>query len=175
MRYRAFNENLWARYQPSGDGDDHFLKDGKIHFHQRFWEMYLFCALEDRGTSVQKTMGGQNGGPDFSLKIGATKYWIEATAPKAGNKDDRVPFPVKGAANYVPRELILLRYTNALDTKFGKWFEWIEKKVVSSDDGYIIAINGLGIPDATCGFEYPYIIQSLYPVGPSRSMSTEHL
>ncbi len=71
-----------------------------------------------------------------------------------------------GVGNYVPRELILLRYTNALDEKFKRWLEWVNKNIVSSDDGYIIAINGLGIPDATCGFEYPYIIQSLFPVGP---------
>jgi hypothetical protein len=161
--YRAFVEYLWTRYQPSGDGDAFFLREAKRHFRQRFWEMYLFCSLEDRGLKVHKTTGR---GPDFFLEVAGKKYWVEAIAPEAGNGNDKVPFPVMGVADYVPRELILLRYTNTLDEKFKRWLEWVNKNIVSSDDGYIIAINGLGIPDATCGFEYPYIIQSLFPVGP---------
>lgn len=164
--YRDFLEYLWARYDPSGDGNECFLGDAKGNFRQRFWEMYLFCALEDRGVIVQKT-SGKDGGPDFSFETAGKKYWVEAIAPVAGNGNDKVPFPVLGAANYVPRELILLRYTHALSTKFKCWPEkWVDKNIVSSDDGYIIAINGGAIPDADCSWEYPYIIQSLYPVGP---------
>jgi hypothetical protein len=162
--YRTFVEYLWARYKPSGDGNDVFLGDAKKYFRQRFWEMYLFCALEDRGVVVQKTMG-KGGGPDFSFRIGSKRYWVEAISPTAGSESDKVPYPVLGG-NYVPRELILLRYTIALDTKFKCWPKWVDKNIVCSDDGYIVAINGLGIPDADCGFDYPYIIQSLFPVGP---------
>jgi hypothetical protein len=128
--------------------------------------MYLFCALEDRRISVHKT---KSIGPDFSIELGGNRYWVEAVAPTAGSGSDKVPYPVLGKAGYVPREPILLRYTNALDDKlrkWRKWLAWLDKNIVDNDDGYIIAINGLGIPDATCGFEYPYIIQSLYPVGP---------
>ncbi|MFZ0494833.1 MAG: hypothetical protein WBE80_14545 [Methylocella sp.] len=164
--YRAFVEDLWARYKPSGDGNTHFLKDAKPNFRQRFWEMYLFCAMEDQGITVQKT-SGKDGGPDFSFEAAGKKYWVEAIAPEAGNGNDKVPFPVLGAPNYAPRDLILLRYTHALSTKFKCWTEkWVDENIVSSDDGYIIAINGGAIPDADCSWEYPYIIQSLYPVGP---------
>ncbi|MFZ0507352.1 MAG: hypothetical protein WAM29_04470, partial [Methylocella sp.] len=41
--YRDFLEYLWARYDPSGDGNECFLGDAKGNFRQRFWEMYLFC------------------------------------------------------------------------------------------------------------------------------------
>jgi hypothetical protein len=164
--YRDFLEYLWARYDPSGDGNECFLGDAKKNFRQRFWEMYLFCALEDRGIAVQKTTD-KCGGPDFSFEAAGKKYWVEAIVPGAGSGDDKVPFPVLWAGNYVPRDLILLRYTHALSTKFKCWHEkWVDKNIVSSDDGYIVAINGGAIPDADCGWEYPYIIQSLYPVGP---------
>ena len=163
--HRAYIERLWARYRPSGDGDAQFLKEAKVHFLQRFWEMYLFCALEDYGTTVQKTMGA-SGGPDFSFEIGGTKYWMEATAPRAGDGNNRVPFPQIGIHSYVPRDSITLRYANALDTKFKNWLKWIDNKIVNTNDGCIIAVNGLGIPDADCGFDCPYILQSLFPVGP---------
>jgi hypothetical protein len=164
--YRDFLEYLWARYDPSGDGNECFLGDAKKNFRQRFWEMYLFCALEDRGIAAQKTTD-KCGGPDFSFEVAGKKYWVEAIAPVAGSGNDKVPFPVSRAANYVPRPLILLRYTHALSTKFKCWSEkWVDKNIVSGDDGYIIAINGGAIPDADGGRKYPYIIQSLYPVGP---------
>jgi hypothetical protein len=147
--YRDFLEYLWARYDPSGDGNECFLGDAKKNFRQRF------C-----------------GGPDFSFEAAGKKYWVEAIVPGAGSGNDKVPFPVLGAANYVPREPILLRYTHALSTKFKCWHEkWVDKNIVSSDDGYIVAINGGAIPDADCGWEYPYIIQSLYPVGVMHSFA----
>ena len=81
--YRAFVEYLWTRYQPSGDGDAFFLTEAKRHFRQRFWEMYLFCSLEDRRLKVHKTTGR---GPDFFLEVAGKKYWVEAIAPEAGIK-----------------------------------------------------------------------------------------
>jgi hypothetical protein len=161
--YRAFIENLWARYQPPGDGGEHFLKDATIHFRQRFWEMYLFCTLKDRGISVHKTNGI---GPDFSIEIGGNKYWVEAVAPTAGSGSDQVPYPLLRKADYAPEIPIRLRYTNAFDTKFRCWQNWENRNVVNGQDGYIIAINGLAIPYADCDCGYPFIIQSLFPVGP---------
>jgi hypothetical protein len=78
--YRDFLEYLWARYDPSGDGNECFLGDAKKNFRQRFWEMYLFCALEDRGIAVQKTTD-KCGGPDFSFEAAGKKYWVEAIVP----------------------------------------------------------------------------------------------
>jgi hypothetical protein len=142
--YRDFLEYLWARYDPSGDGNECFLGDAKKNFRQRF------C-----------------GGPDFSFEAAGKKYWVEAIVPGAGSGDDKVPFPVLGLVTMCQEILSFLRYTHALSTKFKCWHEkWVDKNIVSSDDGYIVAINGGAIPDADCGWEYPYIIQSLYPVGP---------
>jgi hypothetical protein len=163
--YRDFLEYLWARYDPSGDGNECFLGDAKKNFRQRFWEMYLFCAMEERGIAVQK-ITDKCGGPDFSFEAAGKKYWVEAIVPEAGNGNDKVPFPVLGTANYVPETLIKLRYTNAIDTKFKYWYACMKKNIVEDGDGYIIAINGNAIPDADCDCGYQYVIQSLYPVGP---------
>lgn len=159
--YRAFVEDLWTRYKPSGDGEA-FLKDAKRQFRQRFWEMYLYCALIDQGITVNKT---GKAGPDFSFEVLGRKYWVEAIVPTAGTGIDQAPVQQLGRANYVQEEQIKLRYTQAIDTKFKKWNSWKRKSKVSDDDGYIIAINGRGIPDADCDLGYPYIIQSLYPIG----------
>jgi hypothetical protein len=134
--YRCFVESLWERYEPSGDGNDHFLGDAGIHFRQRFWEMYLYCALQDRGTEVKKTIGRARGGPDYSLEIGGTKFWIEATAPTVGSGSDKVPYPVLGRADYVPETRIKLRYTNALEGKLKCWQEWQTNKIVNEQEGY---------------------------------------
>ena len=98
--------------------------------------MYLYCALQDRGTEVKKTIGRARGGPDYSLEIGGTKFWIEATAPTVGSGSDKVPYPVLGRADYVPETRIKLRYTNALEGKLKCWQEWQTNKIVNEQEGY---------------------------------------
>jgi hypothetical protein len=158
--YREFTERLWTRFNPSPD--PHFLRDARAHFHQRFWEMYLFCSLSERELGIRK---GRREGPDFYFDIDGRRYWVEAMAPEPGNEKNRVPVPHLGRADYVPVDKILLRYTNALLIKLRKWEAWQRKGVVKDGDGYIIAINAGLIRDADLGRELPYFVHAFLPFG----------
>jgi hypothetical protein len=164
LAYRDFVEALWARYQPSQDPN--FLTDARQHFLQRFWEMYLFVALQEQGLNPQK---GQALGPDFYLEIDGRRFWIEAIAPDAGEGEDRVPEthyapPGEVVAREVPRREILLRYTHALAAKRDKWLGWLAKGVVASTDGYLVAIDGRGCNDFHDGV-IPLFIEAFLPFG----------
>lgn len=162
--YREFVEFLWARYQPSQDPN--FLTDARQHFLQRFWEMYLFVALQEQGLHPQK---GQALGPDFYLEIEGRRFWIEAIAPDAGGGEDRVPDPHNDPPGEiiirdVPKKEILLRYTHALAAKRDKWLGWLAKGVVAPTDGYLVAINGRGFNDFFDGV-IPLFVEAFLPFG----------
>ena len=134
---REFIEYLWRRYFPAHD--DHFLIEAKNNFHQRFWEMYLFAALQDMNLDPVK---GGKAGPDFSVVLGGRRYWIEAVAPKVGTSPDRVPEPGAREDCRSPLDEIQLRYAGALSYKFGRWNGWLKDSIVSADDGFVLAMNG---------------------------------
>lgn len=138
---REFVECLWARFRPSPD--NHFLTEAKTSFLQRFWEMYLFAALEDQGLQPQK---GAGAGPDLLVVFGGVRYWIEAVAPRRGDGADQVPEMDWGSkeARRSPLDQIQLRYANAISEKAGKWARWIQVGRVLAGDGYLIALNGRG-------------------------------
>ena len=162
--YRDLVEKLWARYQPSQDPN--FLTDARHHFLQRFWEMYLFVALQEQGLNPQK---GQALGPDFYLEIDERRFWVEAIAPDAGEGEDRVPNtrndpPGEIIVRDVPRREVLLRYTHALAAKRDKWLGWLAKGVVAPTDGYLVAIDGRGFNDYYDGV-IPLFIEAFLPFG----------
>lgn len=157
---KDFVELLWARFQPSQDPN--FLSDARHHFLQRFWEMYLFVSLQERGLSPKK---GEALGPDFYLEVEGRRYWIEAIAPDAGDGANRVPGRVLREAMRVPKTEIILRYTSALAEKRGKWLEWLKKGIVSASDGYIVSINGR-LCDEFNGPVIPLFIEAFLPFGP---------
>jgi len=162
--YRNLVEALWASFQPSPD--PHFLVDAKAHFLQRFWEMYLFVTLRERGMNPQK---GKTVGPDFFIEVEGRRYWIEAIAPDAGDGEDRVPGPFydppgEVVVRDVPKREIMLRYTHALVSKMEKWPGWVEKGVVNPTDGYVIAIDGRGCNDFLDGV-IPLFIEAFLPFG----------
>jgi len=106
--------------------------------------------------------------------MGKIKVWVEATAPRRGTGENAVPELriYKGEpettleAHTVPSEEIILRFTNAIDEKIKKYIKYIDKKIISSDDPYIIALNGADI-----GHEYleedrvPRILKAIFPIG----------
>jgi hypothetical protein len=156
-----FVEGLWERYQPSHDR--HFLQDARNNFQQRFWEMYLYAALQDQGLDPQK---GQGAGPDFWVVIDGRRYWVEAVAPRRGEGPDKVPEFDYGSceARCSPVDEIQLRYANAIDDKAKKWPVWIEKGQVQRGDGYVIAINGRGCNDFFDG-KPPFFVKACLGIG----------
>jgi hypothetical protein len=157
---RAFVEDLWIRFQPPHDGR-HFRSDAKANFQQRFWEMYLFAALQDMGLDPQK---GKAAGPDFHVVIAGRRYWIEAVAPRKGDGPDQVPEIVYGECRRSPLAEIQLRYAGVIREKASRWASWVTKGLVAAEDGFVVAVNGRGCNDFHDGYP-PLFVRACLPIG----------
>lgn len=158
---RRFVNSLWAKYKPLADV--HFQEDAKNHFLERFWEMYVAVTLMERGLKLVP-IGGE--GPEFYFEISQRRIFVEAIAPGPGTGFDQVPGPQYGVATETPTEKILLRFTHALVEKRKKYLEAFRKRIVSGDDGYLLAINSRGIHHGAGGNTMPYFVQAFLPFGP---------
>lgn len=157
---RDFTESLWPVYRPYADR--HFREDAMHHFLQRFWEMYVACALIDRGFKLERV---GNEGPEFYFLCEGRRIWVEAIAPNPGDGQDRVPEPKLEQAYSVPEEKILMRYTHALREKHRQYESALAKGIVQPNDQILLAINCRGIPHAPNGVEIPYILKAFLPLG----------
>lgn len=158
---RVFTESLWSTYRPFAD--PHFLEDAKHQFLQRFWEMYLACALLERGVQLMR-VGSE--GPEFYFMCDGRRIWVEAIAPGPGDGPDRVIEPKSGDRYTVPEEKILLRFTNALVEKQQRYEVALRKGIVQPEDQMLLAINSRGIPHAPYGAEVPFVLKAFLPLGP---------
>jgi hypothetical protein len=161
QRCRDFVDFLWRDY--SDFADKNFLTNAKTHFHQRFWEMYLSVTFLRKGYEVIKT---PDESPDVCIKMNGKKLWIEAVAPGPGTGPDQIPIPEFGKANWVPTDLIALRYLNVFNEKHAKYKKYMQKGIVSCNDIFVIAINCNKVPHAYFGSTVPYHVQALLPIGP---------
>lgn len=159
--HRRYLQRLWRIYAPFAD--QHFRHDAKKHFLERYWEMYLAVTLMANGSWPVRV--GLHG-PEFFFAVGATRVWVEATAPGAGTGPDQVRENDPDDNYRVPLERILLRYTATVLEKNRKLKKDILEGVVREDDPYVLAINGRGIPYAPWGNTLPYLLQALFPIGP---------
>ena len=157
---RDFTEELWIAYRPFAD--PHFLEEAKHQFLQRFWEMYLTCALLRHGFSLER-VGSE--GPEFYFVSEGRRVWVEAIAPGPGDGPDRVPEPKSREVNSVSDEKILLRFTSALVEKQGRDEVALRKGIVQPGDQMLLAINSRGIPYAPAGAEIPYVLKAFLPFG----------
>lgn len=159
--HKRFVEELWGRFHQLAD--PHFREDARNHFLQRFWEMYLAVALLKHGFNLQRH-GDE--GPEFYAFVGNSRIWFEAIAPGPGDGPDQVPQLVSGEITEVPTEKILLRFTNALAEKRGRYAIALKKGIVSAEDRYVLAINSRGIRHAPYSNFMPYFVQAFLPFGP---------
>lgn len=158
---KPFIEQLWSIYKPYAD--KHFKKEAKLHFHERFWEMYLGATLIKRGYSLEPTPQCQ--GPEFYIDMGSRRMWFEAIAPGRGEGNDAVPESPLGQVAEPPQREILLRLTHAIREKHRKYNLYKQDGIIKDDDLYIVAVNGSGICPRLYGVKIPFIVQSLYPAG----------
>lgn len=138
-------EKYWEIYKPYADPN--FKEKVKQEFIQCTWEMYLACTFLDNGFTLQKKERAR--GPDICLIVDNKKIWIEATVPTVGTSDDKVNFSdrpdkIFKLHNY-EEEKILLRLTNALSNKYGKYKKYLEDGIINSEEPYIIAINAVKV------------------------------
>ena len=158
---RVLIESLWEKFRPLSDA--HFQSDALKHFHQRFWEMYLACALIDNGIDLKRHGGA---GPDFYFEKNNKRVWVEAVAPTRGEGPDRVPKPSYGVSVSVPTKKVTLRIISAIHDKHRKMEADVDKGIIGPDDAVILAINIHQIPHAYVGRTVPYILKAVFPIGP---------
>lgn len=158
-------QRLRNRYAPFADRN--FDQELRTQFAPRFWEMWLACALLDRGISLVPRSERASAGPDLCVKDRVRTMWIEAVAPTAGCGADAVPSDDDGA--WVPDEKIVLRYRAAVEEKVRQHRAHVAAGRVAPDDPYIIAVNGHRIPNGVdiWADEVPYAIQAVLPLGNS--------
>lgn len=157
---KAFVETLWPIYRPLADS--HFQSDARNHFLQRFWEMYVACALMERGLKLQKV---GDDGLEFFFCYEGRRIWVEAIAPGPGQGPDRVPEIVYGEASMVPSEKVLLRFTSALNDKLKKVELDLKKGLLNKHDRVLLAINSRGIPHGPYGADMPFFLKAFLPFG----------
>jgi len=148
---------LYQKYHPYADR--HFLTEIKKKFHQRTWEMYLGCALLDRGI----VFTSKDIGPDILIEHEGKKIWIECIACEKGDGIDRVPDLHYGVVQDVPSDEMLIRIAGALKSKFEKYKKYLEDGTVRDTDQFVIAVSrgDLGHVDAAI----PLILRVVFAMG----------
>jgi type I restriction enzyme S subunit len=153
-------EHMWSLYEPYADKN--FLQEVRKDFHPRFWEMYLGFSLINQGVSLEQ-YDKRQGGPDLLiLSDEKLKVWLEAVAPTAGRSANAVPEIEFGD---IPDEQIKLRYCSVIDKKYKKYYDYTQKKIISEDDCYVIAVNCRAIPSASKEIDIPRIVRCVLPFG----------
>ncbi len=158
---KGFIENLWVEFSKciSRKRREWTLNNAKKQLFQVYWEMYFYCAMRELGIEIEF---GCSQGPDFFVKIGEQKYWIETVVPTRGQGEFQVP--KWNETNTTHEDKIALRYTNALSNKQEQYEKALNAGIIEKDDGFILAINS-SIFEREPYYGLPYFVQSLLPVG----------
>ena len=169
---RKHCEDLWKEFCAHGLNDSNFLTEFRLHTHQRWFEMYLAVSLKGVGLNVKRPPNSEReGGPDFLIKNGKRKIWVEAvcSGPGEEGKLDSVPkLQYKSGeqvpARYIlPQDQIVLRLHSSLTEKGKKYEDYLEKEIVKQDDVLVVAINIHDVPRAWHQME-PLMMKALYAV-----------
>lgn len=160
-------ERLWVSYSTAHLSDPTSQSDAKKHFQQRFWEMYLGCALLNLGFSLQKPPNTANQGPEFYCHFDGQKCWFEAISPGPGEGDDAVPeWPtMQAVATEFPEDEILLRIRGAIHDKHKKHLSDLNSGVVSGEDACVICINASRVRSMIFDSTAPLIVKAVFPIG----------
>jgi hypothetical protein len=164
---REHCERLWSVYHEYAEPQ--FLAEFPLHFHERWFEMYLTVTLLERGTAVQHTSPP---GPDVLVVADGRRIWIEAvcgTAGQPGLPDSVVepPRPKAGEPSQtfgVPWDKIALRIRSSVEEKKRKYDKYLKDGRVGAGDSLVIALNVDQIPYASADVER-YIFRALYGIG----------
>lgn len=151
-------EAMWNRYRDFADPE--FVIEIASQFQQRFWEMFLTCTLKEYG--IQPISKSKNGA-DIKMNIESNIAWIEAIALEPGQGPDAMD----GSEEHglIPENKIVLRFQAGIWDKFVKAEKYLQNGIMSTQEAYIIAINGYNIPYAENDDAIPYAIQAVLPLG----------
>ncbi len=139
--------------------------------------MYSGVSLLEAGLVLEKADAK---GPDHKALVAGKRVWVESIAREPGDGDDRPKRKVSFESERKEHKLesgtiytqhaifrpddkgIALRLTGGIWEKVKQHRQWVEDKVISPDDPYIIAIGAGLIQDADLQGEFPRIVQVVY-------------
>tara|TARA_E500000318_G_C3540312_1_gene204348 strand:+ start:324 stop:1196 length:873 start_codon:yes stop_codon:yes gene_type:complete len=171
-RARDFYLQKLAQYRSAGFDSPQFhadLNSGReSFFQQQIWEMMLGCHLLDLKLNVSAI---HYNAPDFLVEHNGTRIWIEAISPepKGIPTETLEPPSAEFLVTAHPHEAILLRWTAAISAKLDALTRYREKGVVSSNDCYLIAVNGCQLgwwlyPEGIS--QWPWAAEAALGIGP---------
>jgi type I restriction enzyme S subunit len=161
---REFTEQLWEKYHPYADAN--FLDEIRLHFHSRFWEMYLTCALLQDGSERGYRVSCPKPGPDNLIEHEGKRIWIEAVTVTDGELGNPNSIDPGEPHSSVMDQRIILRYRTAIDEKRRRYQDYRAKDIVGIADPYIVAVNGFGLSGMfKWDAEMPRILKAVFPMG----------
>ena len=160
----------------SGLADSNFVSrlcsGNEGEFWSRLSEALLAQHLRKAGLDPRPSPGG---GPDFLLLHEGRRVWIEVTCPE--------PMGVPRDFVDAPHHERLLRWTSAIEAKAEKLLGtpdgsvrgYLDKKFVTPEDAYVIAVNGRSLrsgpfPALLGVSRLPYAVEAALAVGPYQVM-----
>jgi hypothetical protein len=165
-------EKLWNRFKSYADKE--FVKEFGRHVEERFWEMYVGVRLLEGRKALRKRnrlpKKERDEGPDFCIRKGRRKIWIEVIAPGPGDEDnlDKVPDLFASGADRDARRKIELRIASALKTKTDKFSRYREKGIIGPNDSCVVAIGASQFAleaYAVSGGGLPLPVTTVFPFG----------
>ena len=177
--FRVEVMRVCSEFVSSGMADAKFESEITGDVDGKFWsclsEALIFEQIKDKSFPSRARIGV---GPDFLITDGNRRIWIEVICPKpSGVPKDWIEIQF-GKAGAVPHNEILLRWTSAFKEKAQKLSGipnsqssgYLAEGVVSTDDSYVIAINGCqlrhGPFSALTGIsQFPYAAEAVFPIG----------
>jgi hypothetical protein len=172
--------NACNAFVKSGLADANFTKELCSGLEQKFWSCVSEALLAARLRNVGIDPGpSHDGGPDFLVIEDGRKIWIEVICPEPTGIPSDWLTPEFGKVVDFPHESILLRWTSAIKEKAEKLIGnldgamkgYIEKGIVTSEDAYVIAVNGRqlrnGAFSALLGIsQFPFAVEAVFALGP---------
>lgn len=146
----------WEMYEPHAEKN--FLRgiQGR-EFSQRWWEMYLWNRLVERGVRVSHPGAGM---PDAQVDWRKQTIYFECVSPTIGEGDNKIPEFESGKAHSVPQDAVTLRMTTVIAAKK----EQAEKRSERiGRSHYVIAVDTSQIRFS--GFDEEFCIRTVYPMG----------
>lgn len=164
--YKESIEDLWKKYRIFAPSNfkGQFCRDLNKQ-ESMIWEMILACKLLDVGYKLKKT---NENSPDLCVSFKGKNLWIECSLPRQGDPEsfDSVPdLKVDGCFYKVNKESSLLRIANVIKSKERQYNKWIDSGIISKNDVFIYAVNGLNLQLGIYRNQLPDILGGVYGTG----------
>ena len=176
---REFVEQVCLRHIALGLADSDFESNLCAGDDARYWQRLSEALLAHELLEAKLCLRPSRSGPDFLIQHEGRNIWIEVICPEPTGVPVDWLHSEAGVRTSFPHEAILLRWTAAIKEKAEKllgnaakgYSGYIEKRVVTTDDGYVIAINGRRLrgayfPSLYGISRFPCAVEAVFAVGP---------